>query len=163
IVHSLSRRRTAFSLVLLEVASGFTTISCLVLASGWYHQLGSKPSGHDESDLVVVALHAPAAGGGGVAARRAAAQRHAEAMAGARALGRLVRADDAPPARVVAVVDDVVMRDPWNAHGACVSFRFAWSPDERETRYLVRARPGLRTAAMAGLRAALGPSGPARR
>ena len=58
----------------------------------------------------------------------------------AQVMGRVVRAVDAPPARVVAVIEDVVLRDPWNAHGSCVSIRFGWPPDERESRFLA-ARP----------------------
>jgi putative ABC transport system permease protein len=77
-------------------------------------------------------------------------------------LGRVVRAVDAPPARVVAVIEDVMLRDPWNAHGSCVSIRFGWPPDERESRFLARARPGQRDQLVAGLRAVLGPSTPER-
>jgi putative ABC transport system permease protein len=75
----------------------------------------------------------------------------------------VVIADDAPAARVVGVVEDVVLRDPWNAHGGCVSLRFGWVPDERQARYLVRARPGQRPAALVALRTALGGSGLDRR
>ena len=61
ILRSLLRRKSASSLVLLEVATGFATISCLLLASGWYQRLATRPSGFDESDLIMVALQKPAA------------------------------------------------------------------------------------------------------
>ena len=254
ILRSLLRRKSASSLVLLELATGFATISCLLLASGWYQRLATRPSGYDETDLVMVALQRPAIGADPAAASAAAvaagAQERAQiaALAGVAAvaavsvgvldqrwnypveisalgpdaaarsaaavgwtiysspaiaevlglrllegrppgardaestgvtlitrclrerlfpgqspLGRVIYADDAPAARVMAVVEDVVLRDPWNANGACLSIRFGWPPDEREVRYLVRAQPGRRPEALAGLRRVLGPSGPARR
>jgi putative ABC transport system permease protein len=255
ILRSLSRQKGASLLVVLELATGFATISCLLLASGWYQRLANRPSGYREDDLVMVALEQPAAAADAatavaaatrvqdqLAARMAAlpevaalvpvsagvldqrwnhpveivardsggrplsravgwtvytgpgiqqvlglrllegafpAAGAAEGVTvltrclrqqlfpgGRPALGGMVEADDALPARVVGVVEDVVLRDPWNAHGACVSLRFGgvtqpW--DVREARYLVRARPGQQRAALARLQAALGPSTSARR
>jgi putative ABC transport system permease protein len=253
IVRTLARQRTASLLVVLELAVGFCTISCLLLASSWYHRLTTRPSGYDGASLVMVALQRPTlsfdAAAGAVNAHltdaenleRMRAVHYVEGLApvsgsmldqrwnypveisalgpagaapatagwtvystpeiaqvlGLRvlegkiphgepeadlgavtiitrclrdrlfpqqpAVGRVVRAADAPPARVVAVVDDVVLRDPWNAHGSCASIRFGWPADEREARYLVRTEPGRGTSVMVGLRGALGETGPERR
>jgi putative ABC transport system permease protein len=267
-LRSLLRRKSASSLVLLEVATGFATISCVLLASGWYQRLANRPSGYDETDLIMIASQRPAVSDGGQAAgtavdtdaavdtRAALVRERAEranlaALPGVAALapvavgvldqrwnfpvevswigsnsarqplvpsaravgwtvytstaiaevlrlhviegrfpsstsdgaadvtvitrclrdslfsgpalGQTIYADDAPAARVVAVIDDVVLRDPWNASGACLSIRFNWPADERESRYLVRALPGQKAAVLGALRQALGPSGPARR
>ena len=254
ILRSLGRQRSASSLVVLELATGFATISCVLLASAWYQQLAARPSGYDAGELVMATVHQPAdttvdEARGRNAATAVEAQRLARMRAlpevaavspvsagmldqrgnipvqvsgvgdtsGARSavgwtvytspaiadvlglrplegafprdlptadltlvtvitrclrerlfpgdasvVGRVVRAVDAPPARVVAVIEDVVLRDPWNAHGSCVSIRFGWPPDERESRFLARARPGQRDQVVAGLRAVLGPSTPAR-
>ena len=59
IIRSASRRRGALSLVVLEFASGFTIISCLLLAGAWYWQMGSVHSGEHESDLIEVTLERP--------------------------------------------------------------------------------------------------------
>ena len=257
IIRSAARQRSASSLVILELATGFAAISCLLLASTWYETLAGRPSGYQHDDLIMVSLQRPAsaateAEGQSAAAREAGEQLtriralpEVDAVAtlssgmldqrwnypvqvqslrpgaggkpaatavgwtgytspdigvvlglqvregafparlpaadlsvvtvltrclrerlipdGAPAVGRVVRADDAPPATVVAVVEDVVLRDPWNAHGSCVSIRFGWPADERETRFLVRTRPGQRQAALPGLRAAVGEPGPQRR
>jgi putative ABC transport system permease protein len=264
-LRSLLRRKSASSLVLLEVATGFATISCVLLASGWYQRLANRPSGYDETDLIMIASQRPAVGNPGQAAvetyaavdtpaalvRERAERAKLAALPGVAALapvavgvldqrwnfpvevswigsnparqplvpsaravgwtvytstaiaevlrlrviegrfpsatfdgaadvtvitrclrdslfsgaalGQTVYADDAPAARVVAVIDDVVLRDPWNASGACLSIRFNWPADERESRYLVRALPGQKAAVLGALRQALGPSGPARR
>ncbi len=254
ILRSLSRQRSASSLVVLELATGFATISCVLLASGWYEQLATRSSGYEASELVMATVHQPADTTVDEArARDAASAIEAQRLTSMRALpevaavstvsagmldqrgnipvqvsgveatptarsavgwtvytspaiaevlglrlvegafprdlptadltlvtvitrclrerlfpddpsvvGRVVRAVDAPPARVVAVIEDVVLRDPWNAHGSCVSIRFGWPPDERESRFLLRARPGQRAQVMAGLRAVLGPTTPDR-
>ena len=57
LLRSLGRRRSAFALVVLEMASGFTIISCLLAASGWYLEVEGVSSGLDESDLIRVELH----------------------------------------------------------------------------------------------------------
>jgi putative ABC transport system permease protein len=250
-VRSMVRQAGPSTLVVLELATGFTTICCLLLASGWYFGLTTKPSGYDDADLIMVALERPAAASDRDGAARAAARTDAEITARMRAvsavaaftpvsthlldqrwnypvelaawpaedpartavgwtihtgagiaevlglrvlegtlprpdesdlakitvltrclrdrlfagpaLGRQIRADDAPVATVVAVVEDVVLRDPWNANGSCVSLRFGWPADDREARYLARARPGRRPEALAALRATLGDSGPTQR
>jgi putative ABC transport system permease protein len=245
LVRSMARQRGAATLVVLELATGFTTICCLLLASGWYFGLTTKPSGYDTSDLILVALERPAAGPDPGLATAAATRADGETTSRLRALaevaaftpvsthlldqrwnypveiaalpaadpprtavgwtintgagiaevlglrvlegqwprgeadlervtvltrclrdrlfvgpavGRQITADDAPAATVVAVIEDVVLRDPWNANGSCVSLRFGRSIDDREARYLVRARPGRRPEALAALRAALGES-----
>jgi putative ABC transport system permease protein len=253
IVRGLSRQRTASLLVVLEMALGFCTISCLLLASSWYHRLTTRPGGYDDASLVMVALQRPTlsfdATAGAVNAdltdaenvERMRAVHYVEALApvsgsmldqrwsypvevsslgpagparstagwtvystpeiadvlglrllegkiprgrpdadlsavtvitrclrdrlfpGQAAVGGVVRAADAPPARVVAVVDDVLLRDPWNAHGSCASIRFGWPGDEREARYLIRTEPGRRTSVLVGLRGAVGETGPERR
>jgi putative ABC transport system permease protein len=255
-LRSLLRRKSASSLVLLEVATGFVTISCVLLASGWYERLANRPSGYDETDLIMISSQRPAVsdprepdglpeiGAQAERARLAAIPGVAalapvavgmldqrwnfpvevswigsnrsghpltpaaraigwtvntttaiaevlrlhviegsfpssrsdgaadvtvitrclrDSLFSGAALGQTIYADDAPAARVVAVVEDVVLRDPWNASGACLSIRFNWAGDERESRTLVRALPGQRPAVLAALRQALGPSGPARR
>ena len=241
--------------MVLELATGFATISCVLLASGWYEQLATRSSGYEASELVMATVHQPAdtmvdefrARDAASAIEAQTADEHARAARGGRGLdgvggdagparehpgagercrgnartarsavgwtvytspaiaevlglrlvegafprdlptadltlvtvitrclrerlfpddrsvvGRVVRAVDAPPARVVAVIENVVLRDPWNAHGSCVSIRFGWPPDERESRFLLRARPGQRAQVMAGLRAVLGPTTPDR-
>jgi uncharacterized repeat protein (TIGR04138 family) len=42
ILRSLGRQRSASSLVVLELATGFATISCVLLASAWYQQLANR-------------------------------------------------------------------------------------------------------------------------
>src|SRR5262249_23348768 len=78
------------------------------------------------------------------------------------AVGRSVHADDMPPARVMAVIEDLTVRFPFLPHSRCGAFRFGQRPDEREQRFVVRARPGRRQAVAAALAAALGPSTPDR-
>ena len=252
IVRSLVRHKALFALVVLELASGFTIISCLILAAAWYFQAGHKAPGHDERDLVAVRVFAPAAGPApapalAVAEQRAQAERAliaagpdvadaasvsgsavderwvfpvAFAVEGAAlgrddsfglliaagpsvqsvlgfhwleggmpvaaspeqlanqvvitrrlrqrlfqdrpALGRRIVADRLAPARVVGVIDDVVMATALMPHAESVAFRFDQPPDERDRRYLVRARPGRRMAVVQALTAALGPSRPDR-
>ena len=77
ILRSIARRKGTFSLVVLELASGFTIISCLFLAASWYLSIGLSPSGHVEADLVAVTVTSPAAAADPAAARSAAAERQA--------------------------------------------------------------------------------------
>ena len=72
ILRSLSRRKSVFALVVAELASGFTVISCLMMACSYYLQLGAQTSGHNESDLVQVTVQRPAPGTDPAAARAAA-------------------------------------------------------------------------------------------
>jgi putative ABC transport system permease protein len=69
ILRSLSRRKSVFALVVAELASGFTVISCLMMACGFYLQLGAQNSGHNESDLVQVTVQRPAPSADPAAAR----------------------------------------------------------------------------------------------
>ena len=252
IVRSLFRQRVGSALVILELATGFAAITCVLLASTWYYRLTNRPSGFDPSSLVMITLERPTPSFEEEAGMQTAALtdkenagrirgvRYVEALApvsggmldrrwnypveittlegtprrsagwsiytspeiarvlqlkvlegaiplglsladqsavtvitrcvrerlfprGTAAVGRLVRSDDAPPAQVVAVVEDVVLRDPWNASGSCVSLRFGWPAEERQARYLVRASPGRRQSVVVGLRAELGETGPERR
>jgi hypothetical protein len=77
IARSLIRHRAIFALVVLELASGFTIISCLILAASWYFQTGHKPPGHEQSNLVTVRLVSPAPGAAPEAALREARARAA--------------------------------------------------------------------------------------
>jgi putative ABC transport system permease protein len=72
ILRSLSRRKSVFALVVAELASGFTVISCLMMACSYYLQLGALTSGHNESDLVQVTVQRPAPALDPAAARAAA-------------------------------------------------------------------------------------------
>jgi putative ABC transport system permease protein len=75
ILRSIGRRKGTFSLVVLELASGFTIISCLFIAASWYLGLGLMPSGHVEADLLTVTVTSAAATADPAAARAAAAER----------------------------------------------------------------------------------------
>jgi putative ABC transport system permease protein len=59
IARSFVRRKSTFFLVMLEVASGFTTITALVLAGTWYQQLVDPSTSIDHRDLVIVAQQSP--------------------------------------------------------------------------------------------------------
>jgi putative ABC transport system permease protein len=72
ILRSLSRRKSVFALVVAELASGFTVISCLMMACSYYLQLGAQTSGHNERDLVQVTVQRPAPSTDPAAARTAA-------------------------------------------------------------------------------------------
>jgi putative ABC transport system permease protein len=72
ILRSLSRRKSVFALVVAELASGFTVISCLMMACTYYLQLGAVTSGHNENDLVQVTVQRPAPATDPAAARAAA-------------------------------------------------------------------------------------------
>jgi len=61
ILRSIARRKSVFSLVVLELASGFTIISCLFIASAWYRQVGAVQPAPHEQDLIEVVVHRPAA------------------------------------------------------------------------------------------------------
>ena len=60
ILRSLSRRKSVFALVVAEMASGFTVISCLMMACSFYLDMGAQTSGHNEDDLVQVTVQRPA-------------------------------------------------------------------------------------------------------
>jgi putative ABC transport system permease protein len=250
IIRSLIRRKATFWLVLLEVASGFTTITALVLAGTWYEQFITPAADIDrlDGDLVKVAIQvslsnpdsrSAAADADARAARDLARMRAVPGVlaaapvassvlderldypvevsatagppartavgwsvvagpeiaavlglrvregafpdpaagrgredevaltrclraglfaAGTAAVGQLVQSADALPARVVAVVDDVILGDPWNMVRSCVAIRFGRPWDERDARYLVRARPGGQRDLVPALQAALGGS-----
>jgi len=72
ILRSITRQKSTFALVVLELASGFTVISCLLLAGLWYLYLGNRTSGHAEQDILAVTLQLPAATPADVDARQAA-------------------------------------------------------------------------------------------
>jgi putative ABC transport system permease protein len=59
IFRSIARQKSTFSLVVLELAAGFTVMTCLVLAGSWYLALGQRSSGFAEQDLVAVMIQAP--------------------------------------------------------------------------------------------------------
>jgi putative ABC transport system permease protein len=75
ILRSIGRRKTTFALVVLELASGFTIISTLLLTSAWYIHKGDVNSGYPEDQLVAVSLHRAAPGDDAAAARVALAER----------------------------------------------------------------------------------------
>jgi putative ABC transport system permease protein len=248
IARSLVRHRAIFALVVLELASGFTIISCLILAASWYFETGHKSPGHEQSNLVAVRLVSPAPAGTPEAALREARARGAAeraqiaactdveavtAVSGSAiderwtfpvafalqarpepgsesfgmvtevdpaaadvlgfqwleggpakdgaplpldqqvvitrrlrqrlfgagpALGRTIHADRLASAQVVGVIEDVMMTTPLLPHAESVAFHFGGPPDERERRYLVRARPGRRAAVVAALEGAFGSS-----
>jgi putative ABC transport system permease protein len=254
IVRGMSRHKAIFALVVLELASGFTIISCLMVTSSWYFSVGHKATGHDEQNLVAVRVvtpnpaaapvpqaegvgdaphaapdadrddraaiaslpdfqaltavsgsaiderwtfptafaRAPAAGDPGPEAfgmllavdRTAgavlgfrfvaghlpdgpAAQQAQQVVitrklgqrlfGGAPAVGQTISGDRLAPVRVAGVIEDVMMATSLLPHAESVAFHFGAPPDERDRRYLVRARPGRRAALLAALPAALGP------
>jgi putative ABC transport system permease protein len=253
VIRGLKRRTGTFALVLLEVASGFTTLTALILASTWYGQFNAIPSGFDHRPLIAVSLQNPAPDPDPTRALQATRVLHQQILhqlravpqvvaaapvsstvldarsnypvrfqaasgappastsgwtiysspalatvlplriregrfpaetadggladlvvltrclrerlfpGGAPAIGRLVEADDARPAQVAAVVDDVVLGDPWNMRSNCLALRFRWPGTERDARFLVRAAAGKQPEVLAGVRAALGASSPQRR
>jgi putative ABC transport system permease protein len=63
IFRALSRRKSAFALIVLELASGFTIICCMMMAGWWYQKVGTVHSSGDDEALVEVTLHRPLAGG----------------------------------------------------------------------------------------------------
>jgi putative ABC transport system permease protein len=63
ILRSVARQKGTFSLVVVELAIGFTVVSCLVLAASWYLSIGHAAVGYAERDLVLVTLHVPASDG----------------------------------------------------------------------------------------------------
>jgi putative ABC transport system permease protein len=75
ILRAIARRKSTFALVVLELASGFTIISSLLLTSAYYFEQGDKQSGYQEDDLVAVSVQRAAAGASGGEAR-AQMQRH---------------------------------------------------------------------------------------
>jgi putative ABC transport system permease protein len=258
ILRSITRQRGAFALVVLEIASGFAIIACILLASAWYLQIGHTTSGHREDDLVDVSVVSAATSSQPELARTGAVEREQIDLATMKrtpgvvavaplsaslidehwsfptrfwaqgeprgpsavlgfveresfgwsvytspaagevlglhpvegampegpaardavvitrclrdeifhglpfAVGRTLYDEGAPPARVAAVVEDVVMRIPFLQHARCAAFRFAHVPDEREAHYLVRAQPGQRDAVATALAGALGGSRPDR-
>jgi putative ABC transport system permease protein len=269
LLRAMLRRRTAFALMVLESVSGFTVISCLVLAGTWYATWGRQPSGHEEADLIAVRLRrtvvAPDAAtplealgarigalpdvvavapvsavlmfdGWGYPTSFSAASRAGDSSpgrstsgtlggtlgglqagvgsagplpglhtstgwplfssaalpavlglrfvegagpgagdetgatvltrclrerlfpAGAAAVGERITAQDGEVLRVTGVVEDVLVRPPFLPDANCAALRFGLPPDERQLRFLVRARPGRRAAVMQALAGALGPS-----
>jgi putative ABC transport system permease protein len=243
ILRSLSRQKATFALLVLQLASTFTIVSCLVVASSWYLTVGYTPRGYDDTELVGVTVRVPAAGTGDRASDVELEKRLAAApgvlgvtsvapslrssarfptlffaadvaasadrreilgwsayttgsfatvlglrfvegdvtstnassdaivltrslrddlFAGAPALGRMVAADDGPPARVIGVVDDLSVGQPFAPRVTSVGFRFGVAPGQRESEWVVRARPGTRAAVARELAAAVGPGSPER-
>jgi putative ABC transport system permease protein len=120
ILRSLSRRKSVFALVVAELASGFTVISCLMMACTYYLQLGAVTSGHNENDLVQVTVQRPAPATDPAAARAAARAQVDSDMSRLRQLPDVVAVAQVSvtmldqrwtfPARVA--VDDSRPRDP---------------------------------------------------
>jgi putative ABC transport system permease protein len=81
---------------------------------------------------------------------------------GTPAVGATIASDDAPPGRVVAVIENVISREPFYPQPYDTAFRISPPFTPGLASYVVRARPGRRDAALAGLAAALGPGDPAR-
>ena len=251
VVRGLRRRTGTFALVLLEVASGFTTLTALILAGTWYRQFNRVPVGFDHRPLIAVSVQGPAPEDPAPAAATAEARSqqtlsqlraipHVEAVApvpavmldtrenypirlhaqttsgptiatgwtfdshpalaqvlrlrtregrfpaettnpqltsavvltrclrerlfpdGAPAIGRTVHAEDAAPARVVAVVENVVLGDPWNMQSNCQAIRFRSPATERDARFMVRAAPGQQERVLAAVRQVMGESSRAR-
>jgi len=75
IIRSITRQRGAFALVVLEIASGFAIIACILVASSWYLHIGHTTSGHREEDLVDVAIVSAAASSDPELARTGAIER----------------------------------------------------------------------------------------
>ena len=58
------RRHRAFALLVLEVSMGFFIVTNLLVTMRWFASLELPPSGHRETDVVEVAVRAPAPGPG---------------------------------------------------------------------------------------------------
>ena len=70
------------------------------------------------------------------------------------AVGALLSAELTDEVPIAGVVEDVGMRVPFLPHARCVAFVLGGQPDERESRYVVRVRPGQRAMVLAALREA---------
>jgi putative ABC transport system permease protein len=94
------RRHRAFSLLVLEVTTGFIIVANLIITIRWSLSIGLPPSGHREADVVEVVLRRPA--GAPNAARGATAD-----LGAARALAAI------PGVRRVAAVSATQIDDRW--------------------------------------------------
>jgi putative ABC transport system permease protein len=101
IFRAMSRRRSAITLLVLELASGFTLISCLLLSGVWYRQNGHAPIGHDERDLIAVASW------------QAAAATDPETAAIADEAATAQRIGAVPDVVAVAAVSTILTTDGW--------------------------------------------------
>ncbi len=72
-------------------------------------------------------------------------------------LGRIIQSYDAPPGRVVGVVESIRLREPFYPQPSATVFRLAPPPPPDDASVLLRARPGERAAVAAAVRAAMGP------
>jgi putative ABC transport system permease protein len=86
LVRAVGRQKTAFALMVLELASGFVIISSLLLTGAWYRRTATQPLGYDERELVSLALHVPAASPDPAQAAADARAREAGLLAGVAAL-----------------------------------------------------------------------------
>ena len=259
IVRGLRRRTGTFALVMLEVASGFTTLTALLLASDWYRQFNKVPAGFDHRPLIALAVQSPVFESDPVRAARSSELRQEQILLGLRglpqvraaapvpasvldsrpnypirlygrsgsgesmatgwtvftspalaevlqlrtiegqwpeaaapaggdrgsdlsgqlvltrclrdrlfpggvaAVGRSVEAEDAAPAVVAAVIEDVVLGDPWNMQSDCLAIRFRRPGNERDARFLVRSVAGQEPQALAAIAELMGPSTPRQR
>jgi putative ABC transport system permease protein len=102
-LRSLLRRKSAFALVVLEMASGFTILGCLLTIGSYYLGLGHQPSGHDEANLVRVTVQEAAVADPGAALTMAVARQQAT-LARLRAL---------PGVQGAAAVSATMLDDDW--------------------------------------------------
>jgi putative ABC transport system permease protein len=105
ILRAITRQKGAFALVVLEVASGFTIIACILLTSSWYLQIGHTSSGHREADLVEVTVVSAASAPQPAAARAAALAREA---------GDLARMRATPGVLAAAPVSTSLLDERWS-------------------------------------------------
>lgn len=85
-LRSLTRRKSAFALVVMEMASGFTILACLLTLASYYLDIKDQPSGHHEADLVRVVVQQPAATSDPATALAAAHDRRRQTLDRLRAL-----------------------------------------------------------------------------
>jgi putative ABC transport system permease protein len=81
ILRAISRRKSAFALIVLELASGFTIICSLMLAGSWYQKVGTVRSSDSDEALLEVVLYQPLATSDAAAALREAQRWQGEALA----------------------------------------------------------------------------------
>jgi putative ABC transport system permease protein len=78
------------------------------------------------------------------------------------ALGRVVRADDARPGRIVGVVKTFLLREPFWDNASSVALRLTAPVDTDAWTFLVRAHPGQRAKVADAVRQFAGVDGPTR-
>jgi len=112
-LRTLRRHPGVLALVVLEIAAGITTIDALLIAGAWYRQIGARPSGLDETNLVLVSTYTARDLGPG------AQQGESEGESGEAAVRTRQEADHAlaaalPDVEGVARITGTIIEDRWS-------------------------------------------------